>query len=910
MLKNFSSNKIFLIALGFIAIIGLVIISFNGSQTSKTQISPTPQPSSKNFTTAKMQPIAQSKPVTGQIIVKFKPQYTTAQINADLKQYNASILKQITGINQTVVKVPAGQEDAISQQLKTDPYVDTVQRDYTTHAFFTPNDPNFSFQYGLNNTGQTIQGKKGIAGDDIHAEAAWDVTKGNGIKVAILDTGINLNQPDLTGKVVAEKVFLSQPSPGTDTSSVEDQNGHGTHVAGILAADTNNGVGVAGVCPGCQLIIGRILDNNGDGTTSDSVASITWAADQGAKVINMSLGTPDSSMKSLYAQAVSYAESKGAIVVAAAGNCGGSDYLQEGCTVQNEITYPAGVPGVVSVGATTNTDTKASYSNYGSSVGIAAPGDNILSTGPIHSFDPDLEPFGYNISVPYFYLSGTSMATPYVSGVAALVASTAFGTTPQAIINRLYATADKIAGTGTYWVHGRVDAAAAVGPAPSAPQPSSALITPTVFCVGGKGVSPCQPFPSGTTIVSPASGGGQNSPGVSGAPISGGEQNPSISPSSEENGNVSSSPSPVVSGTPGSSNGNTQVCQNVNVDQAFYNLASQQPATGIKVHIKCESGGGSGGNNGGGNNTNPNNGWLSKFFQFLLELLQLLLQLITQCLPTSNTGTPLPSVAVPSVSTSPAPSVNTVSPATSVPSQTTISKSPAVSQAAGQTTSSSCTNPSQTLLMNASNPEDGVTIGNYYLTNDTWNVTGYQVSQTMYICNYNNWYVIANATDTGDGAIKTYPNVHEDFNEKPISSFNTITSSYADQPPSVGDYDVAYDIWVNGVATSGSTEVMIWTQALASQASAINGYKSIGTTTIDGVTYNVHENGNGYIALQAVPYNTSGTVDLKAVFNYLISKNIFPATSTLGQIDYGVEIDSTNGTNQTFKFTNFSITAN
>ena len=102
---------------------------------------------------------------------------------------------------------------------------------------------------------------------------------------------------------------------------------------------------------------------------------------------------------------------------------------------------------------------------------------------------------------------------------------------------------------------------------------------------------------------------------------------------------------------------------------------------------------------------------------------------------------------------------------------------------------------------------------------------------------------------------------------------------------------------------------MIWTQALGKQADAINGYSSIGTATLGGIQYNVHSNDKSYVALQMLPYKNSGTVDIKAIFNYLISKGIFPASSTLGAIDYGVEIVSTNGTNQTFKFTNFSITA-
>jgi hypothetical protein len=113
--------------------------------------------------------------------------------------------------------------------------------------------------------------------------------------------------------------------------------------------------------------------------------------------------------------------------------------------------------------------------------------------------------------------------------------------------------------------------------------------------------------------------------------------------------------------------------------------------------------------------------------------------------------------------------------------------------------------------MDPSNAQAGVTIGNYYLSADTWNAANYQLSQTVYSCNYNNWYVVANMNNnSGDGAVKTSPNIHEDFNEKPISSFNSITSNFAESGPNVGIYEYEYDMWLNGVATSGPTEIMIW----------------------------------------------------------------------------------------------------
>ena len=187
--------------------------------------------------------------------------------------------------------------------------------------------------------------------------------------------------------------------------------------------------------------------------------------------------------------------------------------------------------------------------------------------------------------------------------------------------------------------------------------------------------------------------------------------------------------------------------------------------------------------------------------------------------------------------------------------------------------SQTCSNPSHVLPLNSSNPQDGITLGGFYVDTDTWNAASYQVSQTMYICDYNNWYVVARMNnDSGDGAVKTYPNVHKDFDGAPaISSFGTITSSFAHTAPHVGIYEFAYDIWLNGVASKGSTEVMIWTD-----------------------NYN------------QVP---SGTVNLLSFFNHIIAKGWIPTASTVGAIDYGVELVSTGGVNATFQVNDFSLTA-
>ncbi len=221
------------------------------------------------------------------------------------------------------------------------------------------------------------------------------------------------------------------------------------------------------------------------------------------------------------------------------------------------------------------------------------------------------------------------------------------------------------------------------------------------------------------------------------------------------------------------------------------------------------------------------------------------------------------------------------------------------SAAAPAPVSKHCTKP-QFVTSDASG---GWSDGRYYVYNDMWNISGYSVTQTLYACAYNNWYAVADMNnDRGDGAVKTYPNVHEDFNEPAISSFHKISSTFAETSPHAGIYEDAYDIWINGVASSGSTEVMIWTE----NCNQVPAGSVEGTVTFGGRTYRVWKNGS-YIAFVANTNFTSGTLSLLELFNWIIAKGWMPASSTLGQIDYGAEIVSTNGAPATFTFTNFSV---
>jgi len=214
--------------------------------------------------------------------------------------------------------------------------------------------------------------------------------------------------------------------------------------------------------------------------------------------------------------------------------------------------------------------------------------------------------------------------------------------------------------------------------------------------------------------------------------------------------------------------------------------------------------------------------------------------------------------------------------------------------------STTCANPSFV----TSAPFGGQTFGGYFVYNNEWNASGHTGSQTMYVCNYNNWYVVANWTDDGSHAVLTYPNVQANFRSVPISSFSTLTSTFGETDPHVGIYEDAYDMWINGLASAGSTEMMIWTNNFGQRPSG----SLVATVTLDGRSFHVYRAGT-YIAFVAAVNSTSGTLNMLPFFDYAIARAWMPATSVLDQIGYGVELVSTNGTPQTFTFNNFSVTS-
>ena len=315
---------------------------------------------------------------------------TTGAAGASMlaRQVGARTLREIPQLGLTTLALPSGTSasDAMAR-LSGLPGVSWAEPERRLGIRATSGDPGRTSQWGLS---------------AMRVPAAWTVTRGDArVVVAVLDTGVDLSHPDLRNRLVEGRSFV------TGRSGPADDNGHGTHVAGIIAAEADNGVGVSGVAPGCRVMPVKVLDAEGGGTTGDIVAGMVWAADHGARIINLSLGGTGGGQA--LDDAVSYAQAKGCLVVAAMGNDG-----------SQQQEYPAALAGVLAVGSVDQQGGRSSFSNFGSWIGVTAPGSGILSTTPTYAVTmSDREGLGRG----YGTLSGTSMATPQVAGVAALVAS-------------------------------------------------------------------------------------------------------------------------------------------------------------------------------------------------------------------------------------------------------------------------------------------------------------------------------------------------------------------------------------------------------------------------------------------------------------------------------------------------------
>lgn len=330
-------------------------------------------------------------------------------------------------------------------------------------------DPLFAQQYGP---------------QQIAAPAAWNTSTGRGVVIAVVDTGVDLQHPDLAGKLVAGIDMVDGDSTPQDcpVSEAKPACGHGTHVAGIAAAATNNGIGIAGVAPEARIMPVRVLNTDGTGSTRTVSDGIRWAVDHGARVVNLSLSGQVTLLDALFGTnslepAISYAWSKGAVVVAAAGN------LQAAGAGQPS-GYSKGVKALVVTATDRNRNHPTWANRADTDWGVAAPGDAIVSTVT---------------GGGYAAMSGTSMSTPHVSGVAALLL--AQGLSNAQVVQRILSTAHPL-GPRVSDGAGLVDAAAAVGapakaatPAPQ-PPPTSAPASPSAPRNATRAPSPSAPPPA------------------------------------------------------------------------------------------------------------------------------------------------------------------------------------------------------------------------------------------------------------------------------------------------------------------------------------------------------------------------------------------------------------------------------
>lgn len=327
-----------------------------------------------------------------------------------------------------IVPTTTGDAASVVDELEADGTLDVVAIELPEEVSLAATsvaatDPLRSEQWALGNLG---------------IESAWTRSRGAQVDIAVIDTGVAATHPDLRGKVCSGVAYLGGNGVAQTGKGATDPHGHGTHVAGIAAASAGDGVGIAGVAPDARIMAIRVMDAQGRGHTADVARGITWAVDHGAEVINLSLGGPDTPSMRI---AVEYALSNGVVVVAAAGNDGAG---------LNDPSYPAAYDGAIAVASYDRNGTVSSFSTRGAYVDVAAPGSWILSTLNTGSWGR---------------MSGTSMATPHVAGIAALLIAQQPNRTPAQVRERLESTAVDAGDPGpdpAYGV-GRVRPVAALG---------------------------------------------------------------------------------------------------------------------------------------------------------------------------------------------------------------------------------------------------------------------------------------------------------------------------------------------------------------------------------------------------------------------------------------------------------------
>ena len=374
---------------------------------------------------------------TDQILVRHRVAASAAE-RADVRADAGVRLDErlaLTGVELVETAPATSRADALAA-LRDDP--DVLWAEPNREVRVATNDAFWGYQYALENLG----GSGRLFDADVDIPEAWSVTRGSGVTVGVVDTGVRSSHPDLAGQLVAGTSYASDGVP-----SAEDDNGHGTHVAGIIAARSGNGVGVSGAAPEAKVKAFRALGADGRGTTSAVASAFQAAGDQGLRVVNASLGAPTAS----YAERQAILTHPNTLYVVAAGN--DAIDVDTGTSTSYPCRYT--LANVLCVGASTATDIAAGFSNRGqTSVDLFAPGDEIAST----YYDPDTATNGYGA------MSGTSMASPLVAAAAALVAAEHPTWSAAQLKAALLDSVDHPAGlAGVSATGGRLNAARALG---------------------------------------------------------------------------------------------------------------------------------------------------------------------------------------------------------------------------------------------------------------------------------------------------------------------------------------------------------------------------------------------------------------------------------------------------------------
>lgn len=441
------------------------------SATPEASVTPessaTPEPSVTPESSATPTPELSATPkkqALVEIVVRLNPSANRQQGMRRLGNYGKvaaeNILSQSLGAY--VLQVPSEQVGQILAELNQSPDFLYAEPNHILSALeVIPNDPAWGLQYNM------------VA---IRAPQGWVYTTGSSaVTIAIIDSGVDMTHPDLFGKIVAGYNFVTLDYNKKNDPS--DDYGHGTHVAGLAAAFGNNGIGMAGTSWGARIMPVKVLNSSGVGTYFNAAAGIVWAADQGARVINLSFG--GSAPSSVLEDAVNYAAARGVLLVGAAGNNGSPSVL-----------YPAAYPAVIAVSATNSANQRAIFSNYGPQIELAAPGAGIYSL---------------HLGGGYMTRNGTSMSAPQVSGLAAILLGLPGNASASAVRSQMQASALDLgpAGRDSEFGFGLIQMDAAILLAPTlTPTPTSDVKSPTPAGLGwGIYISTASSTPTATPTL-------------------------------------------------------------------------------------------------------------------------------------------------------------------------------------------------------------------------------------------------------------------------------------------------------------------------------------------------------------------------------------------------------------------------